>query len=163
MGNGMLVFLGKLVCLLVNVLKRRFYAVRTPPICIGSAMSHEDSLQVANGFGGEPHIQVRLVLLPIMAVLLGSEVLVLGHRLVICRMTTVSPAEARPYTGASIQSQVSRVSKAATQNVRQVTQENGLCLASHVLYQACGRTWYSAIARAVSELTSSVRSVSMFQ
>jgi hypothetical protein len=39
---------------------------------------------------------VGLVLLPIMAVLLGSEVLVLGHRFVSCRMTTVSPADARP-------------------------------------------------------------------
>ena len=69
-------------------------------------------------------------------------------------MTTVNPAEARPYTGARTQPQVDQVSRTATQKVRQVTQENGLCLANQVLYQACGRTWYSAIARAVSELIS---------
>ena len=80
----MLIGFDELVRLFVNVGERRFYAVSAPPICIGSAMGHEDSLQVANGFGGEPHIQVRLVLLPIMAVLLGSEVLVLGHRRVSC-------------------------------------------------------------------------------
>ena len=44
--------------------------------------------------------------------------------------------------------------KCATQNVRQVTQENGLCLPSQVLYHHWGRTWYSAMARAVKLLIS---------
>jgi len=140
MGNGLLVVLGKGVCLFVNVGEGKFYAIRTPPICIGSAVGYEYGLQVVNRFGGEPHIQVGLVLLPVVAVLLCKKELVLGHRLVSCRMTTVSPAEARPYTGASIQSQVSRVRTNPVQNERQVTQENGLCLASHVLYHHCGMT-----------------------
>ena len=46
------------------------------------------------------------------------------------------------------------MSRTATQNVRQVTQENGLFLANQVLYQTCGRTWYSAMARAVKLLIS---------
>jgi len=155
MGNGLLIFLGEGVRLFVNVGEGRFYAVGTPPIRVGSAMSHKDGLQVANSFGGEPHIQVGLVLLPIMAVLLGSEVLVLGHRFVAWRMTTVSPADARPYTGASIQSQVSRVRQAPSQNDRQVMQLNGLCLPSQVRYHQAGRTWYSAMARAARLLTRS--------
>jgi len=52
MGNGMLVVLGKLVCLLVNVGEGRSYAVGTPPIRIGSAVCNEDGLQVMDGFGG---------------------------------------------------------------------------------------------------------------
>ena len=72
MGNGMLIGFGELVGLLVNVGERKFYAVRTPPIRIWSAVSHEDGLQVMDRFGGEPHIQVSLVLLPVMAMLLSE-------------------------------------------------------------------------------------------
>jgi hypothetical protein len=96
MGNGVVVGFGELVRLLVNVLEGRFYAVRTPPIRVGSAMSHEDGLQIVDRFGGEPHEKGGLVLVPIMAVFLRKDKLVLGHRLVSCRMTTVNPAEARP-------------------------------------------------------------------
>jgi len=102
MGDGVLISFGKVVCLFVNVGEGRFYAIGTPPICIGSAVGHEYGLQVVNRFGGEPHIQVSLVLLPVVAMLGCEDVLVLGHRLVNCKMTTVSPADARPYTGASI-------------------------------------------------------------
>ena len=96
MGNCVVVGFGELVRLLVNVLKDRFYAVRTPPIRVGPAVGDEDGLQIVDRFGGEPHEQGRLVLLPIVAVLLSREVFVLGHRLVTWRITTVSPADARP-------------------------------------------------------------------
>jgi len=51
MGNGLLVGFGELVRLLVNVLESRFYAVRTPPICVRSAVGYEDGLQVMDRFG----------------------------------------------------------------------------------------------------------------
>jgi len=51
MGNGLLVGFGELVRLLVNVLESRFYAVSAPPICVGPAVGHEDSLQVVDRFG----------------------------------------------------------------------------------------------------------------
>jgi hypothetical protein len=59
-------------------------------------MGDENGLQVVDRFGGQPHEQGRLVLLPIVAVLGCQQVLVLGHRFVTWRMTTVNPAEARP-------------------------------------------------------------------
>jgi hypothetical protein len=59
-------------------------------------MSHEDGLQIVDRFGGEPHEKGGLVLLPIVAVLDCKNELVLGHRFVSCRITTVNPAEARP-------------------------------------------------------------------
>jgi hypothetical protein len=61
-----------------------------------------------------------------MAVFLRKYELVLGHRFVTWRITTVSPADARPYTGARTHPQVGRLRATATQKVRQVTQENGL-------------------------------------
>ena len=82
MGNGLLVGFGELVRLLVNVLKSGFYAVGTPPIRVGPAVGHEDGLQVVDRFGGEPHEQGCLILLPIMAVLGRKDELVLGHRFV---------------------------------------------------------------------------------
>jgi len=166
MGDGVLIGFGKGVCLLVNVLKGRFYAIGTPPIRVGSAMGNKDGLQVMDGFGRQPHIQVSLVLLPVVPVLLGKKELVLSHRFVSCRMTTVSPAEARPYR---IAAKITTALKLKTvipnikpsQNDRQVTQLNGLCLPSHVLYHQPGRTWYSAMARAARLLTRSGSIISM--
>ena len=50
-GYGVLVDFEEQVRLKVNVLKGRFYAVRTPPICVRSAMGDEDGLQVVDRFG----------------------------------------------------------------------------------------------------------------
>jgi len=96
MGNGVVVGFGELVRLLVNVLEGRFYAVSAPPIRVGPAVGDKDGLQVMHRFWGEPHEQGCLILLPIVAVILGKDELVLGHRFVSCRMTTVNPADARP-------------------------------------------------------------------
>jgi hypothetical protein len=52
MDNGVLVDFEEQVRLHVNVLKGRFYAVSTPPICGGSSVSGQDGLQFANRIGG---------------------------------------------------------------------------------------------------------------
>jgi hypothetical protein len=128
-GYGVLVGFGKQVRLKVNVLKSRFYAVCAPPVCGGSSVSGQDGLQFPNGIGWQSHRQGSDVLVPVLAMLLGHDELVVGHLKVHSRMIIAVADEARPRIGAKYHWQVGRVSKTPSQKPKQVMHENGFRLA----------------------------------
>jgi hypothetical protein len=129
-GYRVLVGFEEQVRLKVNVLKGRFYAVSTPPICGGSSVSGQDSLQFPNRIGWQSHGQRGDVLIPVLAVLLGNDELVGGHLKVHSRIIIAVADEASPRIGAKYHWQVGRVKATPSQNPKQVMHENGFRLAN---------------------------------
>jgi hypothetical protein len=69
-------------------------------------------------------------LVPILAVLLGHDELVVGHLKVHSRMIIAVADEARPRIGAKYHWQVGRVRATPIQNPKQVIHENGFRFAN---------------------------------
>jgi hypothetical protein len=129
-GYGVLVYFEEQVRLKVNVLESRFYAVRTPPIRGRSPVSGQDGLQFTNRIGWQSHRQRGHILVPVLAMLLGHDELVVGHLKVHSRMIIAVADEASPRIGAKYHWQVGRVSKTPSQKPKQVIQLNGFRLAN---------------------------------
>jgi hypothetical protein len=93
-------------------------------------MSGQDGLQFTNRIGWESHGQRCHILVPVLAMLLGHDELVVGHLKVHSRMIIAVAEDARPRIGAKYHWQVGRVSKTPSQNPKQVMHENGFRLAN---------------------------------
>ena len=92
-------------------------------------MSREYGLQFGNSIGWQSHGQRCHILVPVLAVLLGNDELVVGHLKVHSRMIIAVAEDARPRIGAKYHWQVGRVSKTPSQKPKQVMHENGFRLA----------------------------------
>jgi hypothetical protein len=92
-------------------------------------VSGQDGLQFTYRIGGQSHRQRGDVLVPVLAVLLGNDELVVGHLKVHSRMIIAVAEEARPRIGAKYHWQVGRVRATPIQNPKQVMHENGFRLA----------------------------------
>ena len=92
-------------------------------------MSGKDGLQFTNRIGWESHRQGSNVLVPILAMLLGHDELVVGHLKVHSLSRIAVADEASPRIGAKYHWHVGRVSNTPSQNPKQVMHENGLRLA----------------------------------
>jgi hypothetical protein len=93
-------------------------------------MGREDGLQFTNRIGWQSHRQRCHILVPVLAMLLGHDELVVGHLKVHSRMIIAVADVARPRIGAKYHWQVGRVSKTPSQNPKQVMHENGFRLAN---------------------------------
>jgi len=92
-------------------------------------VSREDGLQFTNRIGWQSHRQGCDVLVPVLAMLLGNDELVVGHLKVHSRMIIAVADEASPSIGAKYHWHVGRVSNTPSQNPKQVMHENGFRLA----------------------------------
>jgi hypothetical protein len=92
-------------------------------------VSGQDGLQFTNRIGWQSHRQRGDVLVPVLAMLLGYDELVVGHLKVHSRMIIAVAEDARPRIGAKYHWQVGRVRATPIQNPKQVMQENGFRLA----------------------------------
>jgi hypothetical protein len=92
-------------------------------------MSREDGLQFSNRIGWQSHRQRSDVLVPVLAMLLGNDELVVGHLKVHSRIIIAVAEDARPRIGAKYHWQVGRVRAKPSQNPKQVMHENGFRLA----------------------------------
>jgi hypothetical protein len=93
-------------------------------------VSGQDGLQFTNRIGWQSHRQRGDVLVPVLAMLLGHDELVVRHLKVHSRMIIAVADEARPRIGAKYHWQVGRVSKTPSQKPKQVIQLNGFRLAN---------------------------------
>jgi hypothetical protein len=93
-------------------------------------VSREDGLQFTNRIGWQSHRQGGDVLVPVLAMLLGHDELVVGHLKVHSLMIIAMADVARPRIGAKYHWQVGRVSNTPSQNPKQVMHENGFRLAN---------------------------------
>ena len=92
-------------------------------------MSREDRLQFPDGIGRQSHGQGCDVHVPVLAMLLSREVLLIRHLKIHSLMMIAVADEARPRTGAKYHWQVGRVRTTPSQKAKQVMQLNGLRLA----------------------------------
>jgi hypothetical protein len=93
-------------------------------------MGREDGLQFTNRIGWQSHRQRCHILVPVLAMLLGHDELVVGH-LKVHSLSRIAVADvASPKIGAKYHWQVGRVSKTPSQNPKQVMHENGFRLAN---------------------------------
>jgi len=88
-------------------------------------VSGQDGLQFTYRIGWQSHRKGGDVLVPILAMLLSHDELVVGHLKVHSRMIIAVAEDARPRIGAKYHWQVGRVSKTPSQNPKQVMHENG--------------------------------------
>jgi len=88
-------------------------------------VSGQDGLQFTNRIGWQSHGQGCDVLVPVLAMLLGHDELVVGHLKVHSRIMIAVADEARPRIGAKYHWQVGMVRRTPSQNPKQVMHENG--------------------------------------
>ena len=93
-------------------------------------MSREYGLQFTNRIGWQSHRQGGDVLVPILAMLLGHDELVVGHLKVHSRSKIAVADEARPRIGAKYHWHVGRVRAKPSQKPKQVIHEKGFLLAN---------------------------------
>jgi len=93
-------------------------------------VSRKDGLKFTNRIGWQSHRQRGHILVPILAVLLGHDELLVGHLKVHSRMIIAVADEASPRTGAKYHWQVGRVRAKPSQNPKQVIHENGFRFAN---------------------------------